>query len=179
MEAYVMHGTTTVIILRLIHILAGVFWVGSVLFMAGFLIPALRAAGPAAGPIMEQIAQVRKLPLYMMAGAILTILSGLGLYWNDSNGFQSDWMRSGTGATFGIGAVLAIVAVMVGKAVNSPAGPRMGALAAAVRARGGPPTPAEAAEMERLQARLGSSSKLVALLVVLATATMAVARYVP
>ncbi len=63
---------TTIILLRLIHILSGVFWVGSVLFVARFLLPTLRAVGPAGGPVMQQLTQVRKLPSFMMVVAILT-----------------------------------------------------------------------------------------------------------
>jgi uncharacterized membrane protein len=174
-----MHDASTLMILRLIHIIAGVFWVGAVLFVAGFLMPALRAIGPGAGPVMEQIGQVRKLPLYMMAATILTILSGVGLYWSASGGFQPAWMHSGPGTVFGIGGALAIVGAVVGMAVNSPTGRRLGVLGATIGARGGPPSPAEMAEMQRLQARLASSTRLVALLIVLATAAMAVARYVP
>ena len=88
-------------------------------------------------------------------------------------------MRSGTGQTFSIGGGLAIVAFIVGMAVNLPASKRLGAIGAAVAARGGPPTPEEASELQRLQARMGIASHIVALLLILTTAAMALARYVP
>jgi hypothetical protein len=62
--------------------------------------------------------------------------------------------------------------------VAAPVGKRLGVLAAAVQAEGGP-TADEAAEMQRLQPRLASASTWVAILLLLATAAMAVARYVP
>jgi hypothetical protein len=128
---------------------------------------------------MEQIAQVRRLPIYMMVMAILAILSGIGLYWRDSGGFQTPWMHSGPGTVFGVGGAFAILAMIIGMAVSSPAGRRLGALGAEIRARGGPPTPAEVAEMQRLQDRVARGSQIVALLLVLATGAMAIARYVP
>ncbi len=92
-----MHTATQYAFLRLIHILAGVLWVGATVFIAVFLMPSLRAVGPAAGPVMEQVARVRRLPIWMMSATILTILSGLTLYGLDSAGFHSAWMHSAPG----------------------------------------------------------------------------------
>jgi uncharacterized membrane protein len=169
----------SVLALRLIHIVCGVIWVGGVLFIAWFLIPTIRGVGPAGGPVMSHIVQVRRLPLVMMVVAILTVLSGLALYWRDSAGFHGAWMQTGTGIVFSFGALLGLASVAVGMAVSSPVGRRLGLLAAAAQAKGGPPSAEEAAEMQRLQARLAAASNLVAALLVLATAAMAVARYVP
>ncbi len=165
--------------LRFFHIVAGVLWAGAIVFVAGFLMPSLRAAGSAAGPVMGQLTQVRKMPVYMMALAIVTVLSGLGLIMADSAGAPGLWMQSGPGRTFSMGGGLAILAAALGMIVAAPAAKRMGALGAAVAQRGGSPTPEEAAELQRLQNRVGQTTKVVAALVLLATATMAVARYVP
>lgn len=173
-----MGGSATVLLLRTIHILAGVCWVGAVVFLACFLIPAIRAAGPGGGAVMSQLGQVRRMPLYMMLTAILAVLSGIGLYWRDSGGFQSAWRTTPTAMTFGAGAVLAILALIIGAAVNSPAGKRMGMLAAEMQRAGGPPAAEQIAEMQRLQARLAGATNLVAVLLILATIAMAVARYV-
>jgi hypothetical protein len=168
-----------VYVLRLIHIMGGVFWVGSVMFATYLLSPSLRALGPGAGPVMNQLARVRKMPLVMMTAGIATMGSGIWLLIIDSAGDTGTWMRSGTGRTFSMGGGLAIVAFIVGMAVNLPASRRLGAIGATVAARGGPPTPEEAAELQRLQARMGIASHIVALLLILTTAAMAVARYVP
>lgn len=172
-----MHSATQYAFLRLIHILAGVLWVGATVFIAVFLMPSLRAVGPAAGPVMEQVARVRRLPIWMMSATILTILSGLTLYGLDSAGFHSAWMHSGPGTVFGLGGVLAILAATIGMAVNAPAGKRLGALAAEIKVRGAP-TPADVAELQALQARLARATNLTAGLLILATAAMAVARHI-
>jgi hypothetical protein len=67
------------IVLRLIHIVVGAFWVGSLVFIAAFLIPAVRATGPAGGPVMRHLTQVLHLHWYMVTSTWLTLLSGAAL----------------------------------------------------------------------------------------------------
>jgi uncharacterized membrane protein len=166
-------------VLRLVHILGGVFWVGSVMFATLLLAPTLQAVGPGAGPVMNQLVKVRKMPLVMMISSALTIVSGVWLLIIDSAGQPGVWMRSGTGMTFGFGGVLAILGFVIGMAVNAPASKRLAVLGAAAGARGGPPTAEEQAEIRRVQGRMSAASKIVMVLLVLATGAMAIARYVP
>ena len=166
------------ILIRLIHILFGVFWAGTAMFNAIFLIPAVRALGPAGGPVMQEIAGKRKLPVFFFVSGLLTVLSGFGLYWHDSAGFTNGFMRSASGMTFGFGAVLALVAVLLGIFVVTPAAMRTGKLGAAIAAGGKPPTPEQAAEMRQLQAKLGKMAVVAAGLLTLTTIAMAVGRYV-
>ncbi len=174
-----MEGTGTLHFLRLVHIVAGVLWVGAVVFVAFFLMPSVRVLGPAGGQVMQQLVQVRKLPVYMMGMAILTVLSGIGLYWRDSGGFSDPWMHSGPGRVFGLGGLLAILVVVLGMAIISPSAKRMGVLAAAMQGAGGPPAPERVVEMQALQARTARFSTIAAVLLLFATAAMAIARYVP
>ncbi|MEO8227818.1 MAG: hypothetical protein ABI637_10310 [Gemmatimonadota bacterium] len=164
------------IAMRLVHVVSGVLWVGSVAFIAALLLPALRATGPASGAVMQQMG--KRIPPLMLTTSLLTVLSGLGLYARDSGGFSSSWMRSGQGLTFGTGGILALIAVIHGMAVNSPTGKRMGMLAAGMERAGGPAQPEQMAEMQRLQARLSRATTLAAALLVSAAALMGVARYV-
>lgn len=166
-------------VLRLVHILGGVFWVGSAAFAALILAPALRAVGPSAGPVMNQLVKVRKMPTVMMISGIATMVTGIWLLMIDSAGQPGVWMRSGTGMTFGTGGVLAIVAFALGMAINMPASKRLAVIGAAAAARGGPPTTEEAGELQRLQRRMSVASQIVTVLLALATGAMAIARYVP
>ena len=167
-----------VMVLRVAHIGSGMFWVGGFMLFARFLFPTAQALGPAAGPVMSHMTQVLKLPRALVSAAVVTILSGALLYYHDSAGFRTDWMRSGTGTTFALGALFALIAFTVGVTVNAPTAQRMGALGGAIAAQGRPPSPEQAAEMAALQARLGVALRVVAGLLVLATAAMALARYV-
>jgi uncharacterized membrane protein len=165
------------IILRLLHIVLGVFWVGAVAFIAFLLFPAVRESGPGGGTLMQRL-MARRLNLWLMAAAILTVLSGLALYWHDSAGFSSHvWLASGPGRTFGLGAVLAFVGIGVGMGVNSRAARQLGGLTAGIQAAGRPPTPDETAAIQRLQNRLAKGAVIAAVLLLLATAAMAAARY--
>ena len=163
-------------LLRLLHILAGAFWFGSVMFTARFLMPSLKAVGPGAGPVMAQLNQ-RKLSQALMGAAIVTVLSGIGMMYVVSGGSMSGWMQLNSSRTFATGGALAILALIIGMVMNPPAVKRMGAIAAAAAKRGGPPTPEEAAELEKLQARLRTGTVIVAVLLLFAVAAMAVARY--
>jgi len=165
-------------VLRFVHILGGVFWVGSALFGAILLAPALRAVGPAAAPVMNQLVKVRRMPVLMMASGLATMVAGIWLLMIDSAGQPGVWMRSGTGRTFGIGGALAILAFLLGMAINMPASKRLAAIGAAAAARGGPPTPEEQVEMLHLQGRMSVASQIVTVLLVLSTGAMAIARYV-
>jgi uncharacterized membrane protein len=174
-----MHTSLTLLAFRIVHVAIGVFWAGAVVFVAVFLLPSVRAAGPAGGAVMQRMIQAR-LSLWLMASALLTIVSGFGLYWHDSAGFQSSaWLGSGPGRVFGLGGVFALAAVAVGMAVNAPAARRLGELSGGVQAAARPPAPDELAAMQTLQARLARGTVWTAVLLGLATLAMAVARYVP
>ena len=165
------------IFLRLVHIVLGVLWVGAVVFIAFLLFPTIRDSGPAGGAVMQRL-MARGLNLWLMGAAILTVLSGLALYWHDSAGFSSTaWLASGPGRTFGLGAVFALIGVGIGMGVNSRAAKQLGALTAGIQAAGRPPTPDQTAAIQRLQERLAKGGVVVAVLLVLAAAAMAVARY--
>lgn len=168
-----------IFVLRFVHIVGGVFWVGSAMFAAMLLAPALRAVGPGAGPVMNQLVRVRKMPMVMMISGLATIVAGIWLLMIAAAGQPGVWMRSGAGQTFAIGGALAIVAFVLGMAVNMPASKRLAALGAAAAARGGPPTADESAEVQRLQGRMTVASMIVTVLLVLSTGAMAIARYVP
>jgi hypothetical protein len=165
-----------IMILRVLHILGGVFWVGAAIFVAAFLGPALRVAGPGGNAVMAAIA--RRLPIAMMLSMSATLIAGFLLYWHNARVGGSPWLGSGPGRVFGLGGILALAGGVVGMVVSAPTGRKLGTLGAAMAAAGRPPTPDEVASMQALQRRLTSAAIAVAVLVSLATVCMAVARYV-
>ena len=170
---------TTIQLLRVLHIVGAAWWLGSLLFFALILLPTLRAIGPASGQVMQQMVEVRKLPLYMAIIPMITVFAGIALYWNDSAGFRGDWMHSGPGRMFGMGAGFALIVMVIGMAVSAPSGKRLGALGASIRTRGTPPTPEEQAEVQRLQKRLAGAAQISVILLLVAAVAMSVARYMP
>lgn len=167
-----------IIALRVVHVLGGLFWVGSALFNSIYLFPAMAAAGGAAGAIMGSMRR-RHLFIVLPVIALLTILSGVRLMWITSAGFSAAYFQSGRGAVFGWGGIFAIVAFLIGVFIGRPTGMRMGTVQQALtkaeddRARG-----ELAAELARLQRRSTVLGWTTNTLLILAAACMAAARYV-
>jgi uncharacterized membrane protein len=163
--------------LRAIHVLSGALWVGTAVYSAMFLVPAIMATGPAGGQVMRVIAQVRKFPAFINSVMGTTILTGLALYWVDSAGFQASWIGSRAGLAFTIGAVLGLITAGVAQFVAVPKVKRLGQLGAAIAATGGPPTPEQAKDMAALQQALLRGTRTGATLLVITVILMSVARY--
>ncbi len=165
------------ITLRLVHILGGIFWVGSMVFNAVFLFPAIRDAGPDGGKVAAGVMK-RGFPVITPIVAILVMLSGLWMYSRASMGFDKVYMSSPVGMAFGTGAVFAILAFLVGMIVTRPA--MMNAMALRQAAAQAAPAERDAkmAEAQAQQVRATGSGNVVAILLVCAAAAMAVARYV-
>lgn len=174
-----MVGSAYMIGFRIIHILAGVIWVGGVVAMVLFIQPSAKRLGPAGGPFVQEMLVRRRFPLFLLWSGGLTIAAGLFLYWRDwqAVGTLGEWVGTGPGAGFTIGAVAAIIAFLVGLLWVRPTVDRMLALAAELADAVEPP-PAEAvAVVQALQARGRRLAIVVLTLLVVAVLTMATARY--
>ena len=174
-----MNGMFVFLLARFIHVVAGVAWAGALIFIPWFLLPAVRATGPAGGTFMQQIVRVQKLPVYLMTLMALTVLSGLSLFWLNVRASGEAWMHTGPGRTFSLGGALAILAALLGVIVNMPTAGKLAAISASVQASGAPPSTAQAAELARLQNRLNRAGQAAAILILLAVTCMGVARYLP
>ena len=165
------------IALRLLHIVFGVFWAGSAIFAAVFLLPTIRALGPDGGKVVQELMHRRKMPLYLIGTAIVTLVSGTILFWRFDAVTQHAFSRSTPGRVFSVGGGLAFIALILGITVNRPTATRMAAIGATIAHSGGPPTAEQRDEMTRLQGKAGRVTQIIALLMVGAVACMAVARY--
>jgi uncharacterized membrane protein len=167
-------------LLRLVHILAGIFWVGATIVIAAFIMPAARAVGPSAGALMSQLMQRQKFQLWINVAMTLAILAGFALYGLDSRISGGGFGRSATGMTYGLGALLAIAAAGVGCAMVKPTGKKLGDIAQRMQEalRGGGPPPADlVAEAQPYQRKMQRALTIMSVLLVLSATTMAVARY--
>lgn len=163
------------ILLRLIHVLGGIFWVGSGLFTAFFLAPALKAAGPAAAGVVMANLQKRKLYSALPLAAVLTMLSGIRLMMIVSAG-DAHWFTHRSGHTYAISGAFGILAFVLSMIVARPAAVKMGKLSQAASSDGATKE-ALAAEMNALQRRMTMSTMAAVVLLILAAAGMSVARY--
>jgi hypothetical protein len=165
-----------VLILRALHIVAGVFWVGAAVFYVLFVEPSIKVLGAAGPKFMQEMIGRRKYPLFMNAVSIVTILAGAGLIWITS-GMQSAWFSSGPGIGFSLGALVGIAVWFLGFLLLRPRAERMGKLGQEIGKAGGPPTAEQAAEMTRLSAELARIGRIDAILLTIALVLMATARY--
>jgi hypothetical protein len=154
-------------VLRLIHITAGVFWAGSAMLMGWFVAPAAKAAGPGAGPFMQALLK-KKLPVVLISAGLVTIGAGIWL-WALRRPTMDRWQDW----ALAIGALAAILAIVLGIALQRPTATKLQELGARLAGAGGPPTAEQGAEMGRLQARLTSLGSMLAILLVVAVAGMA------
>ena len=172
--------TSLMILLRLVHVLAGIFWVGATIFLAAFLLPASRAVGPAAGPLISQLMERRRLQFWINVSMTLAILAGFALYAIDSRLSGGGFGRSPMGITLAIGALLSIAAAGVGGAVGKPTGRKLGEIAQRMQEAqrtGGPPPAELVAEAQPLQQKMARTLNTISWLLVLSATTMAIARY--
>lgn len=161
-------------LLRIVHIGAGVFWVGGVLMMAFLLGPTIRATGEAGQKFVAHLAGPAKLTQRMTIAAVLTALAGFSLLWIDSQGFQSTaWMSSSAGIGFSIGGAFGLVGLISGIAIGSTIRKIM-ALGAQMQ---GKPSPDQLAMMQTLQKRQGMVTNVAAYSLILSVIFMSVARY--
>lgn len=166
-----------VILLRIIHIFAGVFWVGSVALVVFFVQPTAAALGPDAQKFMQHLIFRRRLTDIILGAAVLNIIAGLLLYWHVSGGLQVAWITSGAGIGFTVGALAALGAFSVGAFVSRPAILRSGAMGAQIQAAGQPPSPEQLAELNQLQMKGATAGRWTLVLVAIALLFMATARY--
>ncbi|MFQ5945958.1 MAG: hypothetical protein ACE5NC_06855 [Anaerolineae bacterium] len=166
-----------VILLRIVHIFSGVFWVGAVAFMVFFIQPTAVALGPDAQKFMQHLIFRRRLTDVVLTTAFLNVIAGILLYWEASAGLRLDWITTGAGIGFTGGALAAFAALGVGFFVTRPAVLRMGALGAEIQAAGQPPTSEQEAELHEIQDRSAKAGRWTLTLVGIALLFMATARY--
>lgn len=171
-------STNLIILLRIIHILAGVAWVGTLFVLVFFIEPTSRTIGPAAMPFMQEMIGRRRMTTVVISLGSVTVAAGLLLYWNltDTMG-ASALLDTGLGKSLTFGALAAIVGLLIGIFGTAPNVRRLAALGQQATEAGGPPSPELAAEIGATQKRLRRYARTVLVLLTLAIIAMAAARY--
>ena len=162
------------VVLRIIHIVFGSFWVGSALFFVIILEPRLRSLGPdIQRPVMGALEPV--LGPALGTSGLVTIVAGvymaLRLRWGNLDTF----LDTGWGWAILIGSAAAVAAYSLGIA-TAVLSSRMARLGRSIEGR--PPTPEEAGQLASLAARLSLLARGAAVLLVVAVSAMASARFV-
>jgi uncharacterized membrane protein len=165
------------LVLRLVHVLGGIFWVGSMMYSSFFLVPVVRSSPAVAGQVMAGL-QRRRLFVIMPIVALLTIASGIRLLMITSAGFSDSYLSTTPGRTYSAGGVAAIVAFLLAVLVSRPAFVHIGKLSASLANttdEGG--RQRITAEIQRLNRRSTIANGIVLVLLVFTAVAMATARY--
>lgn len=167
----------TLTILRFLHIVPGIFWVGATMLFTFFIEPVVSAMGPDGGKFMQRLTGGTKYIAVMGAASTLTLLSGFALYgYFIAN--APGWAGSAQGIVFGLGGVLALGAYVIGLVTMRPTSQRISRLGQEIVLAGGPPSPVQAADMAALQGKMRKGGRIVVAHQIAAAVCMAVARYI-
>lgn len=161
------------IALRLLHVLAGVFWVGSVFFLNLYALPAIQTAGADGPRFMGLLMHGGRVQRALIHAGIVTIVSGLLIYGRFVMETEGVWARSTAAMGYGVGAIAAIAAFLIGITINAPAARRLQAIGAAA----GGVTAEQQAEVGRIRARVATASRITLVLLLVAVISMAISRY--
>jgi uncharacterized membrane protein len=162
---------TELAVLRILHILAGVFWAGAAVYLALVLEPKLRQAGDEIeGAVLRQVSRLNS--LWITLSAIVTIAAGFVLIARTPGHSFDQLFTNGWGTAIGIGLIASLAAFFLSGWVGANTAKLRRALAGEVSVA------SDAAAIASYRSRISLGSKVNAALVVIAVGTMAAARYV-
>jgi uncharacterized membrane protein len=167
------------VVLRLIHVLGGAFWLGAAVTMFLFLQPTARAIAPEGQRFMLHLLRNRRFSEVVLAAALLTGLSGAILFWRDTGGLRLESMTQPAVLGFTVGGVAGGIALVLFLAVGYPAGRRLIAIGNRLEVERRPPSEDEQRTLAAAQGVLSRVGVTVLALLVVAAAAMATARYWP
>jgi hypothetical protein len=106
--------------------------------------------------------------------ALLTIITGFLIYGRYIMITDGAWARTVPAMGYGVGAIAAVIAFLIGILINAPAAKRIQQLGAG---QGGSLTAEQQSEMARLRDRMSTASRFILPLLIIAVISMAISRY--
>lgn len=162
-----------VVSLRIVHIMAAILWGGGALVMEFFIGRTILATGEIGQKFAQHLMNTVRMHKFMTVAAVSTVLAGAWLYWIDSNGFSSAWIRSSTGIGFGIGAGFGLIAFVFG-AIFGSSNATLAQIGAQIQ---GKPTNEQLTKIQAVQKRIKLVAPIHVVSMILAMFFMATARY--
>lgn len=159
--------------LRIIHVVLGIFWAGTVLYASFVLFPLLRSLGPAIErPAVRGIMRVTS----PMMSVISLIVFGTGIAMALRSGLSiSSFFSTGWGWAMIIAFVAVVMYLIAGFGILLPSGIRMDKLGRSIEGR--QPTPSESEQMGRLARRISIVERTSSVAILIATILMPLARF--
>lgn len=164
------------IVLRIIHILAGIFWVGFAMVNLGFLQPSIRATGTEGQKVIQHLTQKTKLMFSVYTAATLTMVTGVIQYGIISQ-FRLEFLSSGWGLILTIGSVAGVIAWILAVFVVRGIFNQLGQTGRQLQSQGENPDPQLLQQLQELGARLGMVGKTTLSIMIISVIGMAAARY--
>ena len=161
------------LLLRIFHIGAGVFWVGNVLLLTFIINPALKETGASGQKFVDYLITKKRFGTESSGAGTMAGIAGILLYWRDSQGFTSAWMQSSAGMGFGIGAVLGLIAFIFGILTDR----QLKAMARLREQFEGEPSDEQLSQLQSLGKQQTTYLYICAVTLVLSLWVMAIARY--
>lgn len=164
----------TLVALRAVHVTCGVYWAGGRFLTVAY--PGFMIAADDDRDRLDRLLSHKRMTTSVGVAGVLTILSGTALLWLVSVGLDPAWFATTYGTVITVGAVVGVLAWMLGAAASYHAQYRGRDMREDIEAVG-EMTDSHRAELSRLLGRLRYGERLKALLLLVAVLTMAVARY--
>ena len=165
------------IVLRFVHVVASVCWAGGGFTTFLFVGPTAKDLEPAGTQFIAHMAGKRRFNIFMVVNSTLTVLSGALLLWASTGGDLATYMQTGPGLGFALGSLAGVVVYFVGMfGVGMPTG-KLSQLGEEIQKIGAPPTPAQVAELQKLDKTISFYHKVDFALVALSLILMGTARY--
>jgi uncharacterized membrane protein len=164
------------IILRILHIVAGILWAGGATHYYLFIEPSARATAPESQKFMDYLMTRRRFSQFVNTMSLITILAGGALFYRLAH-VNWDWVASGPGLGFSIGALSGISAVVLWNLLVPPRVKELAGLVGELQANGGGTSAAQSARISQIEKEMALAGKLDFALTAIAVLTMSTARY--
>ncbi|MBI2910251.1 MAG: hypothetical protein HYX92_21625 [Chloroflexi bacterium] len=162
-------------ILRILHIIFGIYVVGSYIFLILILEPKLKRLGP---PVQSQVMQAIMPTLLPVNGTsfVMLIVTGVALTLIVRSDALSSLLVTGWGWSMIVGLIATVTATIVGFGMIAPTGMRMEKISRTIVNR--PPSSEEGRMLSQLASRAETLTRVMFALILVALAAMFAARYV-
>lgn len=165
------------LVLRLFHVVASVCWAGGAAIFFLFVEPTAKALAPEGLQFVQYMVVKRRFSIFMVISSTLTVLSGALLIWQQASGHWLDYVQSGPGLGFTLGSIAGAAVYLIGLLGVNPRAVKISKIGQEIQAAGGPPSPAQGSELQKLDREMSALGLADFILVAVSLALMATARY--
>ena len=160
-------------VLRVTHVVLGIFWAGTVIYASFVLLPVLKSLGPnIERPAIKGLMRVTS-PIMSVAALIVL---GTGIAMTLRTGLAiSEVFSTGRGWAIFIALIAVVIYMITGFGIMLPSGARMDKLGQSIEGR--QPTAAESEQMGRLARRISTVERTSSIAILIAAILMPLLRF--